>query len=107
MTPRVGVYGKTVPEQDLIRIIADKVRPDRAEQVLDVYRAMRYLTLLGHVSETYLREMAKVRNLPGAKEAFAPWPDFPFGAKTFTAWYGSRYPFWFDHHRYQLETGLD
>lgn len=97
--------GRTLPERGMIKLIAKKCCPDQEERLLNLHWAMRYLTLLGYVSETLLIGMARHSDIAGASALFAPWPTFPFGWDTFQTWCQKRYPFWYRYHHGQFEAG--
>lgn len=97
--------GKTLPEQGLVKLIARKCCPGQEERLLNMHWAARYLTLLGHVSETLLTGMERHRDVSGASELFAPWPTFPYGYESFESWCQNRFPFWFRYHEGRLAAG--
>lgn len=94
--------GRTLPESEAVCDIALALCPEKAEWLANLHWAMRYLTLLGHVSETVLIAVEKYRFQPGADGVLAPWPTFPFGHGSFPAWCGSRYRFWYEYHQHRL-----
>lgn len=98
--------GKTMPEETHIRLIARVLRPSCPDHVLDLYFVVRYLTLLGHVSEMLVNQMLPHMDMPGAASVFAPWPAFPFKCVSFTDWLRQRYPEWFDYHSNQIASGV-
>ena len=94
--------GETLPESDAVCRITSALCPEEADWFANMHWAMRYLTLLGHVSETVLIAVEKYRFQPGADGVLAPWPTFPFGHGSFPAWCRSRYRFWYEYHQHRL-----
>ena len=99
--------GETSPDETLVRLIAPVVRKQAPLEILDLYDVARFIGLLGHTSELLLEQLLPHMDEPGAEEAFAPWPEFPFNCKSFADWLSRRYPVWLKYHCDLIASGAN
>ncbi|TVT50507.1 MAG: hypothetical protein FHP94_03215 [Denitromonas halophila] len=99
--------GDTSPDETLVRLIAPVVRQSAPHEILDLYDVARYVGLLGHTSGLLLEQLLPVMDEPGATEAVAPWPEFPFNCASFGDWLHLRYPVWLAYHGDLVASGAN
>lgn len=90
--------GQTLPDETQVRVIIQRCCPDDEERIMSMHWAMRCLSLLGYISESFVSNAVLHAKTPGAQEQCAPWPYFPFGYESFHDWAAGRLPFWCQYH---------
>jgi len=62
------------------------------------YLGSRYLNFIGYIAQLF-SDATHNLNEKEMGESVAPWPNLPFGHKSFESWCQARYIYWYDHHK--------
>lgn len=97
--------GKTLPEANRVKNIIRCCGATAEARVMAMHWVMRYLSLLGYVTERVLEAISEHSGPHGGRERFGPWPTFPFGYASFHDWAAGRLAFWHEYHIDHLAVG--
>lgn len=97
--------GKTLPDSTNVRNIARRLFPHGEVRAMNLLWVLRYLSLLGFVTERLVSAIAPHLSASGARERYAPWPLFPWGYEDFHRWATARMSFWYRYHADRLAAG--
>lgn len=97
--------GKTLPDSTRVKLIVTHLCPDEEARAMNLLWALRYLSLLGYVTEKVMVAIAPHLSTPGALESYAPWPTYPWGYESFHGWAIARLRFWRRYHATRRAAG--
>lgn len=97
--------GKTLPDSTMVKLIVSRLCPDEEAHAMILLWALRYLSLLGYVTEKVIVAIAPHLSSPIARERYAPWPTYPWGYESFHGWAIARMRFWCRYHAARYAAG--
>lgn len=95
--------GTHSPDLATLHVLLDAYGLKRSDELLyPQFWCAKNLNMLGHYTQRLVDAAHLVAGSPEVAKIW-PWPNYPFGHKSFEAWVADRYPYWLSYHRKHSE----